>query len=62
MTIRLTPGKGSGEPLLTNSSRTIREVARVVGKIVSSFLWVIYGPLHYRLLEHNKILALQNTC
>ena len=67
MTIRLTPEKAAGlkmacHALLTNPSPTIRELARVVGKIVSSFPGVMYGPLHCRLLEHHKILALQTTC
>ena len=67
MTIPLTPEKAAGlktacHALLTNSSPTIRELARVVGKIVSSFPGVMYGPLHYRLLERDKILALQNAC
>ena len=34
----------------------------MVGKIVSSFPGVMYGPLHYRFLERDKILALQTTC
>ena len=67
MTIRLTPEKAAGlktacHALLTNPSPTIRELARVVGKIVSYFPWVIYGPLYYRLLERDKILALQTSC
>ena len=48
--------------LLTNPSPAIRELARVVGKIVSSFPGVMYGPLYYRLLERDKILALQTIC
>ena len=67
MTIRLTPEKAAGlkttcHALLTNPSPTISELARVVGKIVSSFPGVMYGPLHYRMLERDKILALQTTC
>ena len=67
MTIRLTPEKATGlkttcHSLLTNPSPTIRELARVVGKIVSSFPGVMYGPLHYCILERDKILALQTTC
>ena len=67
MTIRLTPEKAVGlkttcHALLTNPSPTIRELARVVGKIVSSFPGVMYGPLHYRMLERDKILALQTSC
>ena len=60
MTICLTPEKAAGlktacHVLLTNPSPTIRELARVVGKIVSSFPGVMYGPLYYRLLERDKI-------
>ena len=67
MTIRLTLEKAAGlkmtcHALLTNPSPTIRELARVVGKIVSSFPRVMYGPLYYRLHECDKILALQTTC
>ena len=36
---------------------TIREVARVIGKIVSSFPGIMYGPLYYRELENDKSLA-----
>lgn len=64
MTICLTPEKAAGlktvcHILLTNPSPTIRELARVVGKIVSSFPGVMYGPLYYRTLERDKIRALQ---
>ena len=46
--------------LLRNKARAkIREVARVVGLIVSSFSAVQFGPLHYRDLEKQKILALK---
>lgn len=36
--------------LLHTVSPTIREVACVLGKIVSSFPGVVYGPIHYRLM------------
>ena len=49
----------SCKELLGKQSPTIRDVARVIGKIVSSFPGVMYGPLHYRLLEHDKTSALQ---
>ena len=39
----------------------IREVARFIGLLVSSFPAVRYGPLFYRFLEKNKILALKNA-
>ena len=67
MTIRLPLEKAAGlkmacHALLTNPSPVIRELARVVGKILLSSPGVMYGPLHYRLLERDKILALQITC
>ena len=67
MTIRLTPEKAVGlktacHALLTNPSPTVRELSMVVGKLVSSFPGVMFGLLHYRLLERDKILALQTTC
>ena len=63
MTIRLTPEKATGlqtacNILLADPSPTIRELARVIGKIVSSFPGVRYGPLYYRSLERNKLTAL----
>ena len=42
-------------------SPTIREVASAIGKIVSAFPGVMYGPLHYRHLEHDKTTALHRT-
>jgi UDP-galactopyranose mutase len=38
---------------------TIRNVAKVIGLIVSTFFAVQYGKLHYRQLEQGKILALK---
>ena len=49
------------QDLVGAPSPTIREVACVIGKIVSSFPGVLYGPLHYRQLEHDKTTALQNN-
>ena len=37
----------------------IRKIARLLGRFTSSFLAVCFGPLHYRLLERDKILALR---
>lgn len=37
----------------------IRDVAKVIGLCVSTFSAVEYGPLHYRELEREKILALK---
>ena len=48
-------------PLLNTASPTIIEVACVLGKIVSFFPGVMYGPLHYRHTEQDKIRALRNN-
>ena len=40
---------------------TIREVAQVLGLIVSSFPGVAYGTLHYRYLERDKTSALKTS-
>lgn len=53
MTIQLTREKATGlqracTVLLTRSSPSIREVASVIGKIVSSFPGVMHGALYYR--------------
>ena len=37
----------------------IRKIARLLGKFLSSFPEVRFGPLHYRLLERDTILALK---
>ena len=67
MTIRLPLEKAAGlkmacHALLTSTFPTVIELATVVGKIVSYFPGVMYGSLHYRLHECDKILALQTTC
>jgi hypothetical protein len=36
----------------------IREVAQIIGKIVSCFPGVLHGPLYYRHLERGKTSAL----
>jgi hypothetical protein len=67
MTIRLTTAKATDlkkecESLLqSNKTPTIRWVAKVIGKIVASFPGVMYGPLYYRALEHDKSLALKKA-
>ena len=40
---------------------TIREVAKVIGKIVASFPGVMHGPLYYRALEKSKTQALREA-
>ena len=37
---------------------TIRDLEHAIGKIVSSFPVVFYGPLYYRSLDRNKLTAL----
>ncbi len=44
--------------ILSSSSLTIRVVACLIGKIVSSLPASVYGPLYYRHLECDKIKAL----
>lgn len=43
------------------SSVMIRQVAKVLGLMVSTFSAVEFGPLHYRTLEKEKILALSRN-
>ena len=45
--------------LLKRETTSIREVARVIGKIVSSFPGTSYGPLNYRALDQDKTQALK---
>ena len=66
MTITLTQEKAltlqtACTSLLNTASPTIREVARVLGKMVSSFPGVMYGALFYRHIEYDKTRALRNN-
>ena len=45
--------------ILKSSSSSIREVAQLIGTMVSCFHGVEYGPLFYRRLEIEKALALR---
>ena len=47
--------------LLGQELPTIRQVACVIGKIISSFPGVMYGQLYYRALEHTKTAALKTA-
>jgi K+/H+ antiporter YhaU regulatory subunit KhtT len=47
------------QKLISKKQATIREVARVLGLIVSSFSGVDYGQLFYREIEVEKIQALK---
>ena len=59
ITVKLPPNKAAKvksacQNLVLNCNPTIREVAQVVGLIVSSFPAVQYAQLHYRTLESEK--------
>lgn len=65
MTIRLPPTKAAHvksacENLLLYSKVTIRDLAHVIGLLVSSFPGVQFGRLHYRQLEKDKLVALHH--
>jgi hypothetical protein len=47
--------------LIKANTSTAHEIASVVGKLVSSFYGVQFGPMHYRDLEKAKIRALQSN-
>ena len=68
MTVRLTREKPQAikldcEKFIHKSERKliIREVAQIVGKLVSSFAGVLFGPLYYRTLETDKSKALASN-
>ncbi|CAB4037756.1 Hypothetical predicted protein [Paramuricea clavata] len=46
---------------LLKQSIIIRELASLIGTLVSTFPGVELGPLHYRTLEHDKDLALKRS-
>ena len=66
MTVTLTPERKSD--LITScqtaskkQSISIRDLAKVIGKIVAAFPAVMFGPLHYRQMEKEKKLALKQN-
>jgi hypothetical protein len=66
MTVSLTPEKThklkpAVNNLLACKQPIIREVGKVVGLIISSFPGVMYGPLHFRITEHEKSEALKQN-
>ena len=68
MTVRLTSEKALALRLdcqnflkKSPSNIVIRELAQIIGKLVSSFPGVLYGPLYYRHLERDKTAALAIT-
>ena len=44
--------------MVEKANPLILDVARVIGLIISLFPGAEYGPLHYRVLEHDKTNAL----
>ena len=44
---------------LLKKTHTIRELAEIIGKLVAVFPGCLYGPLHYRQIEGEKISALK---
>jgi len=64
MKVTLTPEralklKNACQNLLDAASTCIRDVAQVLGLMVSSFPGVMYGPLHHKFLELDKTHALK---
>ena len=47
--------------LLQRKTHSIRKVAQVIGKIVACFPGVLFGPLFYRHIDHDKTMALKET-
>ena len=47
--------------LYNEQTPTIRQVAKVIGKLVAAFPAVEFGPLYYRTLERDKSLALKQN-
>ena len=47
--------------ILEAKSPTIRQVAALIGKLVSTFPASTHGPIYYRELEHNKVDALEKA-
>ena len=66
MTVTLTPEKKEKlvnliDEVLSKCQVTIRTVASLIGKFVSSLPASLYGPLHYRVLERDKNKALKSS-
>ena len=65
MKVSLTPEragaiKEAAKRLPEKLNPTIREPAEVIAKFVAAFQGCLYGPLHYRQLENDKISALKS--
>ena len=66
MTVSLTPKKcetilAKCQQFLRSEAVSIRDVASLIGTLVSTFPGVDYGPLHYRTLERDKDMALKSA-
>ena len=66
MTVALTPSKAmkvksKAVEFFHNQSPTIRIVSEMIGLMVASFPGVMYGPLYYRQLEIEKVIALHQN-
>ncbi len=67
MTMRLTKEKALDIKDICKALRfslkpqPIREIARIIGKIVASFPGVMYRPVYYQELERDKTLALERA-
>lgn len=66
MTVKLTQSKCHAyldmcKDMLRKDRVSIREIAQLIGKLVSTFPGVQYGPLHYRILDAHKIQALKDN-
>ena len=66
MTVSLTPEKAEKlklavTRLLSCGMSLIREVARVIGLIISTFPGVMYGPLYFRITEGEKAQGLKQN-
>ena len=64
MTISITKGKTEAiilkiRSFLENKSPTIRELASVIGSVISPFPAIPFGKLHFRALEKDKTNALE---
>ena len=66
LTVALTPEKATklvtkATTVLAKQSPSVREVAELVGLMVSSFPGVMHGPLFYRQLKLDKVMALRTS-
>jgi len=66
MTVSLTPEKAEKlklavTRLLSSGMPLIREIAQVIGLIISTFPGVMYRPLYFRITAREKAQALKQT-